>query len=74
MSRSVEAIAAEVMQLSESDRELLLEQLTIGLPKDPNWEAAWAQEADRREAAIAAGEAQWIPGDDLLAQLRAKLA
>ncbi|MBK7144450.1 MAG: addiction module protein [Xanthomonadales bacterium] len=73
MSRPLEAIAAEALQLSEWDRELLLEQLAISLPKDPDWEAAWAQEADRREAAIASGEARWIPGDELLAQLRAKL-
>ena len=73
MSRPVEAIAAEAMQLSESDRELLLEQLAMSLPKDPDWQAAWATEADRREAAIASGEARWIPGDELLVQLRAKL-
>lgn len=74
MSRPLEIIAAEVMQLSDTDRELLLERLAASLPKDPDWETAWAQEADRREAAMAADGDRWIPGDELLARLRAKLS
>lgn len=67
MSRPFEAIAAQALKLRESDRKLLRQQLAISLPKDPDWEAAWALEADRREAAITAGEARWIPGQEVSA-------
>ena len=37
------------------------------------WEEAWASEADRREAEIAAGKAAWLPGEEVVARLRATL-
>ena len=39
------------------------------LDTDPEWEEAWAAEADRREASIASGQASWISGDAALARI-----
>jgi hypothetical protein len=38
------------------------------------WEEAWAREADRREAQIAAGAAQWLSGPEVLTRIRKALA
>lgn len=44
-----------------------------GLEDRSEWEAAWAREADRREAQIAAGAAKWLPGSEVLDRLRKTL-
>jgi putative addiction module component (TIGR02574 family) len=73
MSSTVEALEAEVLRLSASDRARLLERLAVSLELDPEIEDAWEKEADRREAQIADGSVQLIPGEEALARLRAKL-
>ena len=73
MTIPVEVLEAEVLSLSAPLRSRLLDKLIASLDADPDWEEAWAQEADRREAAIAAGEAAWIPGGEAIARIRAKL-
>ena len=40
---------------------------------DAEVEAAWDKVADEREADIAAKRAHWIPGDEAMQQLRARL-
>lgn len=73
MSIPVEVLEAEVLNLPLADRSRLLDRLLASLDPDPEWEEAWAQEVDRREAAIAAGEATWLPGEEVVARLRATL-
>ena len=73
MTIPVEVLEAEVLSLPAPLRSRLLDKLIASLDADPEWEEAWAQEADRREAAIAAGEAAWFPGEDAIARIRAKL-
>lgn len=46
----------------------------VSVDADPEVEAAWEKVADEREADIAAGRAHWIPGDEAMQQLRARLA
>ncbi len=74
MTIPVEVLEAEVLNLPAPLRSRLLDKLIASLDADPEWEEAWATEADRREAKIAAGEASWLPGDQALARVRAKLA
>lgn len=74
MTIPVEVLEAEVLSLPAPLRSRLLDKLIASLDTDPEWEEAWAAEADRREAAIASGQANWIPGDVALAGARAKLA
>lgn len=76
MATRLEVLAAEVLALPAAERSELLVRLLVSLdtgPPDPAWEVAWAEEIDRREAAIASGEARWLPGDEVLARLRAEL-
>ena len=73
MTSTVEALEAEVLRLPPSQRSMLLESIAVSLPPDPDVEEAWEREADRREAEIAAGTVQLVPGEEALARLRAKL-
>lgn len=63
MTIPVEVLEAEVLSLPAPLRSRLLDKLIASLDADPDWEEAWAQGADRREADIAAGKAAWIPGN-----------
>jgi Putative addiction module component len=74
MTIPVEVLEAEVLSLPAPLRSRLLDKLIASLDTDPEWEEAWAAEADRREAAIASGQESWVPGDAALARARAKLA
>jgi hypothetical protein len=73
MAISFEVLESEVLNLHASQRSLLLERLVSSLDHDAAWEAGWEKEADRREAAIVAGKAQWIEGIEFIAQIRAQL-
>lgn len=74
MLSQLEYVQAQVMQLTPAERNQLLERLIISLDTDPEVEAAWEQLADQREADIEAGLAQFMPGDEVMAKLRARLA
>ena len=73
MSISVEVLEMEVLNLPPAERSRLLDRLLASLDPDPEWEEAWAKEVDRREAEIATGKATWLPGEDVVAGLRAQL-
>lgn len=73
MNSQLEIIEAEVLKLSPADRTHLPERLIVSLNADSEVEAAWAQEADRRESALDAGEATAISGSEAIARLRARL-
>ncbi|HEY8708705.1 MAG TPA: addiction module protein [Burkholderiaceae bacterium] len=73
MSIPLEVLEAEVLNLPPTERSHLLDKLLARLDPDPEWEEAGAREADRREAEIEAGRAKWIPGEEVVARLRAQL-
>jgi len=73
MRTALETLEAEVLQLSASDRSHLLERLIISLDTDPAVEQAWELEADRREAELDSGAVQPVPGEEMMARLRARL-
>lgn len=74
MNTTLEILEAEVLQLPAADRSHLLERLIASLDPDPEVEEAWEQEADRREAQLAAGTATIVPSNEAIARLRARLA
>ena len=74
MSTHLKVIEAEAMKLAPADRSHLLERLVASLDLDPEIEAAWELEADRREAELQSGAAVAVPGHEAIARLRAKLA
>jgi putative addiction module component (TIGR02574 family) len=69
----LEILEAEVLQLAPADRSHLLERLIASLDADPEVEEAWEQEADRREAELESGLIAAVPGEEVIARLRAKL-
>ncbi len=74
MPTRLEIVEAQAMQLSPAERNHLLERLIVSLDTDPEVEAAWEQLAGQREADVEAGLSQYLPGDEVMARLRARLA
>lgn len=71
-SDTLEALQAQVLKLSAEEREHLLETLVVSLAADPEMEEAWAELADRRAAELDSGAVTAVPGEEAMAQLRAK--
>lgn len=72
MSSTLEALEAEALQLSATERARLIERLIASLDVDPEIESAWAAEVERRNAEIEAGSIAVISGRDALASLKAE--
>lgn len=72
MSSSLETLLAEALQLQPSQRTRLLEKLIANLDTDPEVEAAWALEVERRLAEITNDTAVLLPGAETLAKLMAE--
>jgi putative addiction module component (TIGR02574 family) len=72
MHRSVSDVFDAALALSEEDRAELAERLvaSLGAEVDPEVEAAWATEIERRLQRIAAGQATSLTMDEALARLR----
>lgn len=73
MTRSLEALEAEVLQLPAVERSHLLEWLIASFDSDPEVEEAWEREADRREAELESGSIAAISGQEAITRLRASL-
>lgn len=70
MSSTFEALEAEALQLSAAERARLIERLIASLDVDPEVEAAWAAEVERRNAEIESGAVSLISGPEALAKLK----
>ena len=66
----LDVLEAEVLSLPQADRSRMVDRLLASLGHDPEWEQAWSDEADLREAKINAGQAQWVNGPDAVARIR----
>lgn len=73
MTIPIEVLEAEVLSLPEAERSRLVDRLLASLGHDPEWAQAWSDEADRREARVTEGQAQWVDGPDAVARVRAAL-
>jgi putative addiction module component (TIGR02574 family) len=67
-------LAQQAMALPVAARLALAAQLldSVEGPEDPDWEAAWAVELDRRVKEYEAGTVQAIPAADVLERMRAR--
>jgi hypothetical protein len=74
MPTSLEVLEAEVLQLAPAARSHLLERVLASMDSDPEVEACWTREADRREAALDSGLVAAVPLSEAMHRLRAKLA
>lgn len=72
MSLTVEALEAEALNLSTAERARLVEKLIVSLDAEPDVEAAWAVEIERRHAEIESGAISLLPGAETLARLEAE--
>ena len=73
MSVPIEALEAEVLNLPSAERSRLLDRLIASLETDDAVEKAWMVEARRRDDEIESGVVESIPGEVVLARLRAGL-
>jgi len=73
MHTHLEVLEAQALQLPPTDRSHLLERLIASLDLDPEVEAAWEAEADRRESALASGAATEVSGPEAVNRLRSRL-
>ena len=72
MSTTLEALQAEVLRLSPSDRARLLDRLIASLDVDAQAEAAWDAVADEREGQLQSGAVQTVSLDVAIARLEAR--
>jgi len=70
----VDVLEAEALNLPQAERSRLVDRLIESLQRDPEWESAWSDEADRREERIARGESAWVSGPEAVERIRNKLA
>ena len=73
MSRPLEALAEEVLQLPTEARSRLLDKVVASLDADRARDAAWDALAAKRDAEIERGARVVIPGPAVLARLRGEL-
>lgn len=75
MSRPIARIQDEIRRLSAAEKEEVLRTLLEELdgPPDPDVEAAWLEEVDRRAAEIESGQVQCVPAKEVFRQLDALL-
>jgi putative addiction module component (TIGR02574 family) len=62
---SIEQLEAEAMKLSPGERERLGEKLLGSVPHDPEFEAEWVEEIDRRVREIRRGEVTPVSSGDM---------
>ncbi len=72
MARPLEEIREEIRALSTSDKEELLRSLWEELdgPPDPDVEAAWLEEIQRRDLELDQGKVQSVPAEEVFKRLR----
>ena len=72
MTNALEALEAQAMKLSASDRSRLLERLLASLDVEPDAEAAWDEVADARQVQLEAAQVTSVPLEAALARLEAR--
>ena len=67
MSASVEALAAQAINLSPEERAQLADLLLASLPdeSDPEVDAAWEKEIQRRADEVRAGSARLVSAEEV---------
>ena len=73
MGNQLEALEAEALKLTSSERAAFAQLLLASLDEDSEIEEAWATEVERRIADIESGAVQVIPISEALDRVRAAL-
>jgi hypothetical protein len=78
MARNIDDIERELRALPREERSRITLDLIRSLNKEEEslsreeWEAAWLEEVQRREAEIREGRAELVDGEQVMAELRAR--
>ena len=72
MSIELEVLQAQVLRLSATDRERLLDRLIASLDTDVGAETAWDAVADQREASLESSQAKLTPLEVAVARLESR--
>jgi putative addiction module component (TIGR02574 family) len=78
MGAMLEELENQALQLSPKERGELIHRLIISLDSEPEdtpeaIAKAWDEEIARRVADMEAGKTKWIPADEVMTRLRAKV-
>jgi putative addiction module component (TIGR02574 family) len=76
MPRTLDEIRDDALALSIEERSWLAHDLweSLRTPEEREIDAAWETEIERRVAEVEAGTAKLIPAEEVLRELRAKVA
>jgi putative addiction module component (TIGR02574 family) len=74
MSRTIQEIESELLQLDPHDRAALAKSLLDSLETltESEYEALWIEEGEARYAAFQAGQTSAVEGDEVFARARAR--
>lgn len=70
---TLEQLEKEVEKLSQEERIELAERIMVSVQMDPEIEAAWIAEAERRWQDLRAGKTKSIPAEDAIKAVRERL-
>ncbi len=75
MAANFDDILIAALSLSPGARAMLADHLleSLDAQEEKRIDAIWAEEAERRAAAIDEGRAKLIPGEQVMAELRARV-
>jgi putative addiction module component (TIGR02574 family) len=78
MGAMLEELENQALQLSPKERGELIHRLIVSLDSEPEdtpeaIARAWDEEIARRVADMEAGRTKWIPADEVMTRLRAKV-
>jgi hypothetical protein len=70
MSAAVQRLVQEALKLPRDEQADLIDALIVDRTGDEDWNKAWTEECERREAAVARGEAKMLTREEFKAKLR----
>jgi putative addiction module component (TIGR02574 family) len=74
MNERVKRLTEEFSKLAPAEQDDLIDQLIVLRKPDPDIDKAWADEIDRRVRRYDSGQEPGIDSEEVLAQVRARLA
>lgn len=70
MNEAITDVVAQALALAPEERAELADKLLASLHPDPQWDAAWSAEAERRLAEIEGGAVAGIPVEAAIERAR----
>ncbi len=74
MEISIETLEAELLRLPTEERSRLLDRVVASLEQDAEVDESWDRVAAQREAEAALEPTQWLAAEEVVMQLRSRLA